>query len=210
MYAENTEVISNVDKLETLEVYFFRYFLSPSKQGLLSRSIYDYHRCFGISDVIATHCSIRLGDFVYEISLEGTTCVPYGDDAIDMENLIAVYECDLSELPIETRHMVRFILDREVLDNRKLSWKDCLRYLWQWFGYCLRPNNLRFRSDFGIKPATIYKGKFHLPYTCATQVTYTLSRLFGLEITVDSHLPTTLVYVCEYLDSVGYGALVEV
>lgn len=201
---------SKVDAIDTIEIYFYRYFISPSKQGFLSRSIYDYHRCFGIDDVIATHCNLRLGDTVYEISLEGTTALPYDEVALDEDNLIAYYSCDLTQLPIETRHMARFILDREVLDNRKLNWRDCMRYLCSWLAYLMRPSNIRFKSDFGIKSATISKGKFHLPYTCATQAAYTLSRLFGVEISFDSHLPTTIVYICDYLESIGIGALMEV
>jgi len=201
---------SAVDNIDWLEIFFYRYYWVSD--GYPARATYDYQRCFGIQEVLANHCAIRLGNLVYEISTEGMTCIDYDEYAREVVSdraLTYLYSCDLSELPIESRLQARFILDNDVTNDRKLNCRDCLKYLGHWFYHCLRPDLQRFRLDFNVGGATIKRGSFHLPYTCATQAAYTLSRLFGLEITVDSHLPTTLVYICDYLDSVGVGSLME-
>lgn len=185
----NTQIAT--ESIDIVRVFYFRY------QGfsLLAKAVRDYQRCFGVGQVLADHVCIQLGSKVYEVSMEGTTCVDYDESILENEQLFAFYECDIRHLPTEVKAAARFALDYDVLCNRKLLRWECLRYLKQWLFSSYKAPAFEYTLDFNLTPGTVSKRSFNMPYTCASQAAYVFSRLFGLEPVLDSPLPTTLLWM---------------
>jgi hypothetical protein len=69
--------------------------------------------------------------------------------------------------------------------------------------------------DFSLKPGTIRLAsealneiQFHLPFTCASQAAFTITKLFDLDPILDSHLPSSLFFSLICLASLGYGKMI--
>lgn len=193
---------------ESIDIVRIFYYSYPS-WGLLARATQDYQRAFGVQQVVANHVSVQLGAKVYEVSMEGTCCVNYNEGMLENEHLMAFYECDIRYLDADVKRAARFALDYDVLTNRKLANWDCLRYLKQWLFSKHRSTPFECELDFNLRPGTLAKRKFNLPYTCASQASYVFARLFGLEPVLDSHLPTTLLWMNLAMADNSIGKLYE-
>lgn len=192
------------DTIDVVRVFYYRY---PCF-GWMAKATRDYQRCFGL-DATVNHVSLQLGSKVYEVSLEGTSCYDFSEELLLDKNLVGFYECDISDCPDETKRAARFTLDYDVLTNRKLATKDCLRYLRHWLTRDRRKQAWNFRPDFNLQPGTIANTSFNMPFTCATQVATTFARLFGLEPIADSHLPTAILWMNIAMADSGIGNVYE-
>lgn len=192
------------DSIDIFRAFYYRY----PRFGVLAKGIKDYHRCFGVHPLVSHHMSLQLGSKVYEVSMEGTVCFDYDESMLEDEHIIAFYECDIKSVPQELKIAARFTLDSDVVSNRKLKIGDCLRYLRQWQQSGKR-SPFQYTLDFNLPPASVSKQKFNLPYTCASQASFVFNRLFGLEPILDSHLPTTLLWMNLAMADQGIGTLWE-
>lgn len=193
------------ESIDIVRVFYYRY---PT-WGLLARATRDYQRCFGVKQVLANHVSLQLGTKVYEVSLEGTSCVNFDESILSDVNMVAFYECDIKHIDNQVKAAARFALDYDVLCDRKLKRQECMRYLFQWLRSSYKAPAFEYQLDFNLSPGTVDKRKFHLPYTCASQVSYAFARLFGLEPILDSHLPTALLWMNLAMADNGIGYLYE-
>lgn len=193
------------ETIDVVRVFYYRY----PRFGFMAKATRDYQRCFGIEDVESNHVSLQLGSKVYEVSLEGTSCYNYSDELLLDRNLVGFYECDISECPDDVKRAARFTLDYDVLTNRKLATKDCLKYLKQWLLRDKRIQAWHCDPDYNLEPGTIANTRFNMPFTCATQVATTFARIFGLEPIADSHLPTAILWMTLAMADSGIGQFLQ-
>jgi hypothetical protein len=205
------------DASPALMVLFFK----PAKQlsfldSLFSKLVQLYTRGFGLDSCI-THCALVLGTTLYEVSLGGCTKAEFSPTTLLHEDLVALYtiggltETEEQKLKYEA---ACFMLEQDAASNRKLDVGASFLYLlfFMWWRLRLPLDELHDAfNDFTLKPGTIKKTKkelkFNLPFTCATQASNTIQKLFELDHMIDGHVPAALWFYLTLLTKVGFGSM---
>jgi hypothetical protein len=164
---------------------------------------------------------------VYEVSLEGCSKYEFNETILFHPLVKAVFiiegVCETEEQQ-ERLEAAKFMLDQDFLNNRKLDVKACVSYLIGFWCVCLQ-EQLKFKRakfkptelliDFSLKPGTMKlvsetqnEIKFHLPFTCASQAAFAITKLFDLDPILDSHLPSSLFFSLLWLARLGYGTMI--
>lgn len=189
---------------KVLRIFFF----SWVKRDFMACAVRKYHSLFDI-DGDVDHLCIQFGDKVYEVHVDGCDAFVANEVVpgfFTNESLLGYYELDLNDMDEEKLLIAKFALDQDVLMQRKLNWKGCLKYAWDFFTL---PERTLVVLNYNLPEATIKRHRnvagFHLPFTCATQAANLLFTLFSLQPIIDNHLPTTIAYVTIAMSESGLG-----
>jgi hypothetical protein len=205
---------------------FMVLFFKPAKQlsfldFLFSKLVQLYTRGFGFDSCI-THCAVVLGTTLYEVSLGGCTKAEFSPTTLLHEDLVAIYtiggltETEEQKLKYEA---ACFMLEQDAASNRKLDMGASFLYLlfFMWWRLRLPLDELHDAfNDFSLKPGTIKKTKkeeggclkFNLPFTCSTQASNTIQKLFELDHMIDAHVPAALWFYLNLLTKFGFGSMI--
>jgi len=206
---------------------FMVLFFQPVRNGpfldrFLSFCVSLYSKCFGHT-APTTHCALVLDNWCYEVSLAGCSKYEFEESLFFHPCVKAVFViegvCETTEQQ-ERLEAAKFMLEQDFAINRKLDVKACLSYLfWFWVVSFQQQLKLKFSPyniclDFSLKPGTMKIDKeaneirFHLPFTCASQVAFVLTKLFNLDPILDSHLPSSLFFSLFCIARLGYGTMI--
>lgn len=199
---------SRVNESNLLEFYFCN---EPPTHNpvdlLLSWAINKYQKwCWGW-DTNVQHCFVRLGDYYYELSMQGLVKREYTTAIIDSHRVMGAYCVFLSD---EQTQIVQRVLERQLTVGHKLNLLENVRY------YLSYLKNTLWRSyDYVLEDETVQHTKvdsegvlrFNLPYTCVTLANLSLKIFLNFEPDYDSHIPASLLALCYSLELLGIGGL---
>ena len=186
---------------EIMQVYFMEVNRSEDVMTYaISAACGLYAGMYGFGNMY-THVAVRLGDSIYEVTLDkGLEKYEYTDAIFDVERMTLFYELDLRKISGDKVQALEFVLDS--LLGTRLNYMHCLLYR-------LRSllANFRYKQDtVGLAPGevNIRKQKFHLPFTCCTPVNLALFYLLGFEPSFNNLVPMPVLVTIDTL-SVDYG-----
>jgi hypothetical protein len=213
-----TENLTTTQPLpEVFEVYFMD---SPVRGSLVellfNRANADYHKVFGYSGSIV-HCAVRFGQFVYEVTSEGTEKYPWTPSLLQNIRIVGFYTLDLKPYNRDKILAALFTLENQL--GRKLDIRGCLRYMWQCLGFGKTENELARigaaakENGVGLLPGSFVKEgrkvEFHLPYTCATLVNIVLKRLLNYDPCFTGHLAQSAAMSLSIFAEFGTGSVYD-
>lgn len=211
---EQTEeaILQRFNDTKVLRVLFFDTKGEGIIERVMHRAVADYSKVFQYSGLV-THCAIVLGDTYYEVAMDESVRMPFDESMLLADEVVGHYEISLEGMDDIDLLAAKFMLDQDVLRNRRFDSWQCLTFLENYLR--MGVDNWSYQTgllpyfDFNLTPGTFKRRMgdmgFHLPFTCASQVAYVFNMLFGMEPSYDCHLPEAMFCNLEQLALTGYG-----
>lgn len=214
--------MTTTTSLTTIKVpTVFEVFFYENKRGgtlaerLFAKANRDYHRMFMFKGCVV-HLSVRLGEYVYEVTEEGTVKYPWTEELLDDERMVGFYTLDIGYISSDKRLAALFTLENMI--GRKLDIEGCMRYLWQAIGLgksndYMTAVGFNAKQDLNLKPGNFSKNGrkigFNLPFTCASLVNVVLYHLFNFEPGFYGHLAQASTMSLSLLADSGCGSMYD-
>lgn len=212
MIETETDTALKFNETKMLRVLFFDSKGDSIVERIMHRAVSDYSKMFDYSGLV-THCAIVFGDTYYEVAMDESVRLPFDESMLLADEVVGHYQISLEGMDDIDLLAAKFILDQDVLRNRRFSPWQCFTFLENYVrmgveNWCLGTGLLPY-FDFNLTPG-VFKRRmgdigFHLPFTCASQVAYVFNMVFEMEPAYDCHLPEAMFCNLEQLALSGYG-----